>query len=185
MQSHQSYNTVIYEIYQVSDIYYQNHKSHLWLSVEYLNLDQESTLFSLIKFYFKELRHLCLAHTICHIQLFLQWPSIFTGQVLNFEEKNLILVAAFFYSLDRSFIQSRNEYFLRGGSSYLGEDVQWQVLIQGSPHCHKIHPSSLCGSRRLPTVYPLVTYFVFLCLNSYFGKFLSTLFLCYRGQESR
>ena len=130
----------------------------------------------LFKFYFKKLRHLCLAHTICHIQLFLQWPSIFTGQVLNFEEKNLILVAAFIYSLNRSFIQSRNEYFLRGGSSYLG-DVQWWVLIQGRPHCHKIYPSSLCGSWRLPTVYPLVTYFVFLCLNSYFEKFLSTLFL--------
>lgn len=75
--------------------------------------------------------------------------------------------------------------FLEGKKQLFGRRCTVAGVIHGSPHFHKIYPSSLCGSWRLPTVYTLVTYFVFLCLNSYFEKFLSSLFLCYRGQESR
>ena len=135
----------------MSDILPESWKSSLtacrvtkpWSRIYIVFTELKKKSWLLLKFYFKDLRHLCLAHTICHIQLFPHDQIFFTVQVLKFEERNLILVAAFIYTVNHSFTHSRNKYgcFLREGNSYVGKDAEWQV--RGSPHFQNLSQFSL------------------------------------------
>lgn len=148
----------------MSDILPESWKSSLtacrvtkpWSRIYIVFTDLKKKSWLLLKFYFKDLKHLCLAHTICHIQLFPQWPDIFYSSGLKIWRKKShprSSIHLFSQSLIHSLMQ-RVSMFLKGRKQLCGK--RRRVAGTWRPSLPKFIPVLSVGSDCLVCIpYPL------------------------------